>query len=51
MSPFVDRPRSWAELERAAGIKRTVPPAPTQNDALRLTRRRLKGRRWRRILR
>lgn len=48
---MTDRPRSWQELEARAGIRRTVPPAPTQADALRLTRRRLKGRRWRRILR
>jgi hypothetical protein len=45
-----DKPRDWNELERMAGIERTVPRAYTQNDALRLTRKRLRGRKWRRIL-
>lgn len=44
-----DRPRTWAELEQRAGIKRTVPPAPTQRDAENLTRKRLaKSPFWRR---
>lgn len=45
-----DKLRDWNELERFAGIRRTVPPAVTQRDVLRLTRRRLKGRKWRRKL-
>jgi len=39
-----ERPKTLADVERIAGIKRTVPPAPTQNDAERLTARHL--RRW-----
>lgn len=33
--------KSWAELERFAGIERTVPPAFTQRDAQNLRRKRL----------
>lgn len=46
-----ERPRDWDDLERIAGIKRSVPPAPTQRDAARLTAMRLKGPFWRRKLR
>lgn len=31
----------WAELEKKAGIRRTVAPAPTQNDVSELTRKQL----------
>jgi hypothetical protein len=42
-----DRPRDWDELERLAGVKRTVPKSYTRRDVEVLTRRRLKGPFWR----
>ena len=33
--------KTWEELERVAGITRTVQPAPTQRDAQNLTAKRL----------
>jgi hypothetical protein len=45
-----DRPKSWEELERVAGITRTVRPRPTQRDVANLTRKRLsKSPQWRRF--
>jgi hypothetical protein len=47
-----ERPKTWDDVERIAGIKRTHPPRPTQRDVERLTAQQL-GRwpAWRRKLR
>lgn len=37
---------NWADLERAIGVQRTVPPAPTRADIDNLRRRKL-SKRWR----
>ncbi len=46
-----EKPRDWADLERIAGIQRTVPPSVTQKDVQNLTAKRLKGPFWSRKLR
>ncbi len=46
-----EKPRDWADVERIAGIQRTVSPSMTQRDVEILTRRRLKGPFWSRKLR
>lgn len=39
---------NWDELEKAIGVKRTVPPAPTRADADRIRRARL-SKPWRKV--
>jgi len=47
-----EKPRTWEDVERIAGIKRTVPPARTQRDVDRLTAKHLhRWPAWRRKLR
>jgi hypothetical protein len=38
-----ERPRTWDDVERIAGIKRTVPPRPTLRDVDKLTAMHLRG--------